>query len=193
MVKVSGFSNGINGFQATRIELLAESVDLSTSVPIGIRGTIENVDITGKTFTIGNLTVDYSMMNPVYGPNPFGFNTFSNLSTVNPIFVPHPLDNGVFVSVTGVTSDFTPGNAPSLALTAPQLIRPINQGIVAKEGDHVAVAGFVSDLSGTFFKMGGTPVDGSIFFLSGISNADFLEVEGTFKKGILVASKITLF
>jgi hypothetical protein len=107
--------------------------------------------------------------------------------------VSHPLASGVFVSVTGFSSDFTPGNAPSLALTAPQLVRPINQGISAKDGDHVTVAGFVSGLSGTFFNMGGTPVDGSIFFLSGIANADFLEVEGTFKKGILVASKITLF
>jgi hypothetical protein len=173
MVKVSGFSNGINGFQATRIELLAQSVDLTTSVPIGIRGTISNVDLTGKAFTIGNLTVDYSGMNPVY--------------------VPTQLFDGFFVSLTGFSSDFTPGNAPSLAIIAPQLIKPINEGVAAKEGDHVTVAGFVSGLSGTFFKIGGTPVDASIFFLSGISNAVFLEVEGTFTKGILVASKIKLF
>lgn len=174
MVKVSGFSNGINGFQATRIELLTpQQVDLATSVPIGIRGEISNVDLPGKAFNIGNLTVDYSGMNPVY--------------------VPTQLVDGFFVSLTGFSSDLSPGNAPSLTIIAPQLIRPINGGISASEGDHVTVAGFVSGLSGTFFKVGGTPVDASIVSLSGISNADFLEVEGIFHKGILVASNIKQF
>ena len=173
IVKVSGFSNGINGFQATRIELLAQNVDLSTSVPIGIRGEISGVDLPGKAFNIGNLTVDYSGMNPVY--------------------VPTQLVDGFFVSLTGFSSDFSPGNAPSLAIVAPQLIKPINGGISASEGDHVTVAGFVTRLSGSFFKIGGTSVDASFLSLSGISNADFLEVEGTFRKGILVASRIKLF
>lgn len=174
IVKVSGFSNGINGFQATRIELLTpQPVDLSTSFPISIRGAISGVDLPGKAFNIGNLAVDYSEMNPVY--------------------VPTQLVDGFFVSLTGFSSDFSPGNAPSLAIVAPQLIKPINGGISASEGDHVTVAGFVSGLSGSFFKIGETRVDASIVSLSGISNADFLEVEGTFRKGILVASRIKQF
>ncbi|HEY6872679.1 MAG TPA: DUF5666 domain-containing protein [Geobacteraceae bacterium] len=172
-VKVSGFSNGINYFLATRIELLDQNVDLTTSVPVGIRGEISNVDLPGMTFTIGNLTVDYSMMNQVY--------------------VPTQLVEGFFVSVMGSSSDFEAGNAPSLAIIAPQLIKPITEGVTAKEGDHVTVAGFVSGLSGSFFRIGGTPVDASVFSLSGISNAGFLEVDGIFHNGILVASKITLF
>jgi len=181
MVKVSGFYNDVYGFQATRIELLAQNVDLATSFPIGIRGTISGVDLPGKAFNIGNLTVDYSGMNPV------------DYSGMNPVYVPTQLVEGFFVSLTGFSSDYSPSSAPSLTIVAPQLIKPINGGISAREGDHATVAGFVTGLSGSFFKIGGTPVDASFISLSGISNAVFLEVEGIFRKGILVVSNIKQF
>lgn len=170
VVKVSGFPNGINGFQATRIELMAQAIDLlNTPVPVWTRGAIDNVDPVGMTFTIGNLTADFSMMNPVY--------------------VPRPLANGLFVIVTGVSSDFTPGNAPTLVV---QSITPISEGPTTQEGDHVSVAGFVSGLTGSTFRVGGTVVNASTISLMGITNSVMVEVEGTIKNGVLMATKITL-
>jgi hypothetical protein len=186
-VKVSGFSNGINGFQATRIELIAEGVDLATSFPIEIVGTISNADVFGQVFTIGNLTIDYSTMNPVFAPNPFAFNGFTNISTVNQNLVTQPFNNGLFVKVMGLSSDFQPGNAPTLLPTSLALIK---EGIPAQEGDHVAVQGFVSGLSGTTFTIGGTRVSGESISLFGIANSVMVRVEGTFKRGVLVATSI---
>ena len=172
MVKVSGFSNDINGFQATRIELLAQAVDLTTSFPIGIMGTANNVDPIGMAFTIGNLSIDYSQMNQVYVPIHFA--------------------SGQFISVKGFSSDYSPGNAPSLSVIAPRSIFTINEGAAAQQGDHVTVEGFVSGLSGTTFKVGGTTVSAATISLKGITNSVMVEVEGTFNNGILIATKLTL-
>jgi hypothetical protein len=188
VVKISGFSNGANGFQATRVELVAQNVDLTTSVPIEIRGIISNEDIPGQAFTIGNLTIDYSTMNPADVPNPFAPSPFNNLSTANPLFLPHPFDNGLFVTVKGLSSDFEPGNAPTLSPTS---ITIIKQGIQARDGDHVTLTGFVTGLSGTSFLIGGNVVSTENISLNGIENAELVVVDGTFKKGVLVASSVT--
>ncbi len=167
MVKVSGFSNGFNGFQATRIELLAQGVDLLNSqVPLWTRGAVDGVDPVGLSFTIGNLTI----------------------SVMNPAYFPRLLQNGLFVIVKGLSPDFTPGNAPALVV---QSITPIKEGPSVQEGDHVAVEGFVSGLSGSSFKVGGTAVNASTISLMGISNAGMVEVEGTIKNGVLMATQIT--
>ena len=174
IVKVSGFYNDINGFQATRIELVEPGVDLTdptTPHPVWIKGTVTDVDVPGKAFAIGNLTVDYSGMIPAYQPN---------------FLVP-----GLFVNVQGLSTEFETGNAPSLTFVDPHLIQRANEGVAAQEGDHVTVMGYVSGLSGTSFTIGGTRVDASSFSLSGITNAVLLQVEGTFSGGVLVASKIT--
>ncbi len=169
IVKVSGFSNGFNGFQATRIELIAQGVDLLNSqVPLWTRGAINGVDPVLLTFNIGNLTADFSMMIPAY--------------------VPRPLPNGLFVIVKGLSPDFTPGNAPYLFV---QSITPIKEGPSVQEGDHVAVEGFVSGLLGSSFMVGGTAVNASTISLMGISNADMVEVEGTITNGVLMATQIT--
>jgi len=172
MVKVSGFDNGINGFVASRIELVGEGVDLSTDVPVGIRGTLTGVDVPGKAFAIGNLSVDYSGMPTAYMP------TF--------------LVSGLFINVQGLSSELTPGNAPSLTFVAPHLITRAAQGVPAHEGDHVTLVGYVSQFSGTLFAIEGTPVDGSLASLSGTSNAVLVQVDGIFSAGVVMASKITL-
>jgi hypothetical protein len=172
MVKVSGFSNDISGFQATRVELIAQSVDLTTSFPIAMMGTANNVDPIGMAFTIGNLSIDYSQMNQVYVPIHFA--------------------SGQFIGVKGFSSDYSPGNAPTLSVIAPRSIFSTNEGAVAQQGDHVAVAGFVSGLSGTSFKVGGTPVSTNTISLKGIANSVLVEVEGVINNGVLIATKLTL-
>jgi hypothetical protein len=172
MVKVSGFSNDIYGFQATRIELTAQSVDLTTSFPIAIMGTANNVDPIGMAFTIGNLSIDYSQMNQVYVPLHFA--------------------SGQFISVKGFSSDYSPGNAPTLSVIAPRSIFTISEGAVVQQGDHVTVQGFVSGLSGTSFKVGGTSVSATTISLKGLTNSVLVAVEGTITNGVLIASKLTL-
>lgn len=172
MVKVSGFADDIYGFQATRVDLIAQAVDLATAFAIGIMGTANDVDPIGMAFTIGNLSIDYSQMNQVYVPLRFA--------------------SGQFVSVKGFSSDYSPGNAPSLSIIAPRSVITINEGAVALEGDHVSVEGFVTGFSGTSFKVGGTPVSAGTISLKGVTNSVMVAVEGTIINGILVASKLTL-
>ena len=172
IVKISGFSNDVYGFQATRIELLAQAVDLTTSFPIEIMGTANNVDPIGMSFTIGNMSLDYSQMNPVYVPIHFA--------------------SGQFVKVKEFSSNFSPGNAPSLTILAPQSIIAINEGAAAQEGDYVTVTGYVSGLFGTFFNVGGTPVKAGTISLSGVTNSVMATVSGTIQNGILTATKISL-
>jgi hypothetical protein len=172
VVKVSGFDNGIYGFQATRVELVAQAVDLSTDILLGIRGTASNVDPIGMTFTIGNLSIDYSGMNPVY--------------------VPLHFTSGQFVSVNELSSNFTPGNAPGLSLVTSGSLVALNGGGTAQDGDHVFVEGFVSGLSGTAFTVNGTTVSAATISLKGVTNAVMVEVEGTMKGGVLIASHLTL-
>jgi hypothetical protein len=171
IVKVSGFSDDINGFQATRIELIAQGVDLATAVPISITGAVTAADFEGMAFAIGNLSVDYSGMNPVY--------------------MPRSLVTGLFVKVKGDSSpaNFTPGNAPSLLPASVTLVRG---GVPATDGDHVTVAGYVSGLSGTSFMISGTVVNASSISLFGVANAAKVLVEGIFSNGAVQASKITL-
>ena len=171
IVKVSGFPDDINGFQATRIELIAQGVDLATAVPISITGAVTAADFEGMAFAIGNLSVDYSGMNPVY--------------------MPRSLVPGLFVTVKGDSSpdNFTPGNAPSLL---PASVTLVKGGLSATDGDHVIIAGYVSGLSGTSFMIGGTVVNANAVSLFGVANAAEVQVEGIFSKGAVQASKISL-
>ena len=169
IVKVSGFPDDINGFQATRIELVGEGVDLGTAVPVSINGEISNVDVEGLAFTIGNLTIDYSGMNPVY--------------------MPRNLVNGLFVKVTGDSSPDISGNAPTLQ---PASVAVVRGGVPASDGDHVILVGYVSGLFGTSFLIDGTVVNASSVSLFGVANAAKVQVEGIFSKGAVQASKITL-
>ena len=171
IVKVSGYPDGINGFQATRIELISEGVDLSTAVPINITGEVTATDFEGMAFAIGNLSVDYSQMNPAY--------------------MPRSLVPGLFVTVKGDSSpdNFSPGNAPSLL---PASVTLVNGGVPATDGDHVSVTGYISGLSGTSFRVGGTLVDASSISLFGVANAAKVQVDGIFSRGVVQASKISL-
>ncbi|MGD0585238.1 MAG: hypothetical protein ABSA86_05630, partial [Oryzomonas sp.] len=156
---------------ATRIELVAQGVDLSTDILLGIRGTVDNVDPIGMSFTIGNLSIDYSGMNPAYVPLHFA--------------------SGQFVRVQELSSNFTPGNAPGLSLVTPGSLVALNEGVAAQNGDHVSVQGIVSGLYGTTFTVSGITVSGATISLNGVANAVLVEVEGTMVNGVLIASGIT--
>lgn len=169
MVKVSGFDNGINGFQATRVELTARGVDLATGFPIGIRGVIGAVDFEGLAFNIGPLTIDYSGYNPVY--------------------IPKNLTGGLYVEVNGSSSNYATGNAPTLA---PDTFTLISGALPANEGDQAIVSGFVNSLTGSTFRVGLTPVSAQYVSLFGIANAAQVQVTGTWHNGSLLASKISL-
>ena len=170
IVEVSGFPNGINGFQATRIVRKGlQAVAPTSPLPIEIKGAISALDQAGGTFNIGALAVDYS--------------------AVNPIFLPNPLRNGLFVEVQGLLSDYTTGSAPTLLAA---VVKTVKEGITADEGSHVAVEGFVSGLAGNSFTIEGTSVDAGALSLAEVANAVKVRVEGIFSNGVVKASKITL-
>lgn len=167
VAQVSGFSDGSGGIQATRIELVAQTMAPSTLLEA--RGAMSALDTNVKTFKLGNMTVDYSGIDPIY--------------------LPSPLADGQYVEVKGMGSGYTTSSAPTLKATDVLLK---TQALGAQEGDHILLEGFVTDLSGTTFRVEGTTVDSSSILNSGIANAAKVEVEGVFTKGVVKASKITL-
>ena len=176
IVEVSGLSNGIDGFQATRITLKAQVVDPFALIPMEIKGTVSSLDIVAKTFSIGALTVDYSQVDPIsLVTNPFTGSQFVEVSGVGPVLGSSPV--------------YVTSAAPSFVATSVKLF---TEGVTANQGDHVIVEGYVSGLSGTTFTVEGTAVNAGTLSLLDIANSSNVRVEGTFSNGVLNASKITL-
>jgi Domain of unknown function (DUF5666) len=167
-VEVSGLTNSADGYlEATRIELKAAVPD--PAMAIGVRGSVSAFDANGKTFMIGPLAVDYS--------------------GISPILLPAGLTNGLFVVVQGVYADYTTGAAPTFIASS---VQESTLGISASDGAYMSVEGFVASLAGTTFTVEGTAVDAGTLSLANVANSVKVRVDGTFSKGTLNASKITL-
>jgi Domain of unknown function (DUF5666) len=168
VIEVSGLTNSADGFiEATRIEL--KSAAPTPATPIGVKGVVTALDANGKTFMIGPLTVDYSL--------------------ISPVMLPFPLSNDQYAEVRGINSDYTIGTAPTLIASA---VEQLTQGISAANGSYMSVEGFVSGLAGNTFMVEGTAVNAGVLSLADVANAVKVRVDGTFSTGTLNASKITL-
>ena len=58
IVEVSGYPNGTGTIHATRLELKSSAHNSNETMEV--KGVITNLDTLNKTFTLGNLTIDYS-------------------------------------------------------------------------------------------------------------------------------------
>ena len=67
IVEVSGYAANNGDVTATRIEVKA--VSQATGSTIELKGAIANLDTSNSTFTIGNVTVDYSGLTAAYLPS----------------------------------------------------------------------------------------------------------------------------
>lgn len=67
IVEVSGYGSNTGEVTATRIEV--EATSQAAGSTIELKGVISNLDTTNSTFTIGNLTVDYSGLTAAYLPS----------------------------------------------------------------------------------------------------------------------------
>jgi cytoskeletal protein CcmA (bactofilin family) len=163
-VEVSGYVISDNVISATRVELLG-----SGSPESGIFGTVSNLS-SGFTFTIGPLTVDYSLAE---------LSGFSN----------NQITNGLYVEVEGT---FNPGSG---ILTATSVER---SRISEDDVDEMEIEGFVTNVDElpSKFILNDVPVllDATTEFKGGSADeivvGMFIEVDGSYINGALHAQEI---
>ncbi|MDM0042389.1 DUF5666 domain-containing protein [Variovorax sp. J22G21] len=151
--------------RATRVEQRASAAPIVT-------GTVQNLDTTLRTFTLGGLTVNYG------------------LAVLGNAFDAAPLANGAIVRV----------RASVAALPGPlvaSLVQPWYP-VPATTGVAVQLGGIVSSYAGSgSFRVFGTTVDASSAQITGgpagsLGNGVRVEVAGTMANGVLKASKLKL-
>lgn len=160
MVQVSGFVDPGGVIKASRIE--RHLPDWTQSSVVELKGTISTMP-TASTFTIGGLTVDTSG-----------------------IQMPAGIVIGSFVKVQGKLAQYT---GTILKATSVWTYREGVEGN-ASENNRVEVDGFVKNLSGNTFIVGGTLVNAGTLSLAGIANGVEVEVKGYYSNGVLMANKI---
>lgn len=163
MVQISGFADANGTIQATRIE--RHQPDWTQNTTVEIKGTISTKPAGTSSFTIGGLTVDTTGLT-----------------------LPASIGVGSFVKVEGKLAMFSSTTLKASSVTSRR------EGIEMEEsdGDHTDVEGYVKNLSGNTFMVGGTFVNAGTLSLAGIANGVKVEVEGSFLNGILIASKIKI-
>jgi hypothetical protein len=174
IVEVSGYTDGNGTIYATRIEV--KNASHTAGEEIEVKGNISNLDTTAMTFSLGNLTVDYS-----------------NAALENfPDGVPA---NDQFVEAT-TTADVTNN---LMVATKVEMKNADNKHVTGNEGDELELEGVVTaDLSGNQFMLNDqiVLVDEATTEVENGSLADVvmgtkLEVEGQLDAdGNLVASDI---
>jgi hypothetical protein len=159
VIEVYGLVNGADGLTATRIEK-------KTTTEVRTVGTVQALDTVAKTFTLHNITVNYTSAQ------------LDNLSA--------GLANGTVVRVKGTLS-----NSTTIAATR---VKAVNLTPVVKEGQKVEIEGLVANfVSIANFEVQGLKVDASkVSPAVSVSNGVRVEVEGTVTNGVLVATKVEL-
>ena len=162
MVQVSGFADPSGTIQATRIE--RHLPDWTQSTIVELKGTISTMP-SSSTFTMGGLTVDATGLT-----------------------LPTGIGVGSFVRVEGTLAMFTSTTLKATSVSSRK------EGIEPEGSDknHMDVEGFVKNLSGNTFMVGGTLVNAGTLSLAGIANGVKVEVAGVFANRVLIASKITI-
>ncbi|GFE58581.1 fibronectin type III domain-containing protein [Geobacter sp. AOG1] len=137
--------------------------DWTQTTTVELKGTIGTMN--GAVFTIGGMTVDATGLT-----------------------LPAGTVAGSFVKAEGKLLAFS---STTLKATS---VSSYNDGIETEGGtrNHMDVEGYVRNLSGTTFMVGGTLVNAGTLSLAGIANGVKVEVEGVFANGVLIASKITI-
>lgn len=165
VVEVHGARDASGAIVATRVE----REDPTSATLIRVVGTLASLDTTAKTFKIAALTVDYST------------------ATVLPAGA--TLTEGQRVAV---WSDAALNNAGVLVAKVVRIKNP-----TAADGAKVRLGGLVSalDTTAVTFKVAGVSVDAkTATFDNGtvadLANGRAVRVEGTWKAGVVVASKV---
>lgn len=165
IVQVWGLPSAPGALRATRI-LIAPTL----TAPL-VTGTVQNLDTVRKTFTLGQLTIDF---NAAAFP---GMNVSS-------------LANGILVRVRGTT-------APAVGVLAATTVQgwyaiPVSDGIA------VQLAGVITDFASRgAFKVLGTPVDATNAQITGgpvgsLGNGVKVEVDGFMSGGVLTVKKLRI-
>jgi Domain of unknown function (DUF5666) len=168
MLEVSGLVDAEGRIVATYVERQSPFVPgVST---LRVRGTIG--DLTPRTFSIGKLVIDYSMVLP----QNLAVGTLSNGSAVE--VTSNRLPQSGVLSVTNVSS--------------------IDPSLGAREGDQVIVQGLVSgSASAAGFTLAGVPVSlgpGTVFengSAAALARDAKVQVRGQWRGGQVVASKVS--
>lgn len=121
-VEISGYVNENGDFYATLVELENDETEVK------LKGNVANLDTDAQTFTLGELTIDYSTAE------------FDNMTLED-------LADGLFVKVEGDTFD-----SGTMTLTADE-VESKEQSDIDEDTDEVAIAGIVKNYdeeAGTF-------------------------------------------
>lgn len=191
MVQVSGFRDPGGVIQATRIE--RHQPDWTQNTIVELKGTISSVP-GPNLFTIGGLTVDASGLAPVPIPvptvvTPPAVKLIAGLTgDATGLSVPTGIGVGSYVKVEGKLAMFT---STTLKATRVSSYKESDED-EGKESQRVEVEGFVKNLSGNTFMVGGTLVNARSLSLAGIANGVRVEVKGILSNGVLMASSIII-
>ena len=159
-IQVWGLPAGPGLLRATRIEQRASGTSI-------VSGAVQNLDMAGRRFHLGSLSVDFSQTSPPAG-----------------------IAAGVIVRVRALT----PAASGALQASALELWYPVSlrEGTRRQLGGVVTDFTGISR-----FRVLGTPVDASSAQITGgpstaVSNGVELDVAGTVSNGVLVATKIKI-
>lgn len=165
IVQVWGLPSAPGALRATRIQIAPTLTD-----PL-VTGTVQNLDPVGKTFTLGQLTINFSSA------------AFTGMNASS-------LANGIIVRARGTVAPV----AGVLTATTVQgwYAIPVSDGIA------VQLAGVITDFaSRSSFKVLGTPVDATNGQITGgpvgsLGNGVKVEVDGFMSGGVLVVKKLRI-
>ncbi|SES91414.1 hypothetical protein SAMN05443580_101831 [Variovorax sp. OV084] len=165
IVQVWGLPSAPGALRATRIQIAPTLTD-----PL-VTGTVQNLDTVRKTFTLGQLTIDFSSA------------AFTGMNASS-------LANGIIVRARGTAAPV----AGVLTATTVQgwYAIPVSDGIA------VQLAGVITDFaSRSSFKVLGTPVDATNGQITGgpvgsLGNGVKVEVDGFMSGGVLVVKKLRI-
>lgn len=169
---VPGATLQVWGLPATPGVLLATRVEQrAASAPI-VTGTVQNLDASARSFTLGGLSVNYGT------------------ATITGAIDARPLANGSIVRVRAAA----PATAGVLTATVVQWWYPVPMA----DNTVAQLAGVVTDYAGpSSLRVLGVPVDGSGAQVTGgpagsVGNGVKVEVGGTFSGGVLRATKLKI-
>jgi hypothetical protein len=165
IVQVWGLPSAPGALRATRIQITPTLTD-----PL-VTGTVQNLDTVRKTFTLGQLTINFSSA------------AFTGMNASS-------LANGIIVRARGTA----PPIAGLLTATTVQgwYAIPVSDGIA------VQLAGVITDFASRgSFKVLGTPVDATNAQITGgpvgsLGNGVKVEVDGFMSGGVLVVKKLRI-
>lgn len=157
IVEVSGFPDGTGTILATRIETKDASEDIE------VKGKIASLDTATQTFSLGNLSVDYSSASEL----------------------PADLADGLFVEVkteSALTGDLTSG----FTLVASKVEAEDNDSEAkGDEGDEIEIQGVVTNINDTGFDFNGVRVEfdsldlDDDFDMTTLAEGSLITAEGT--------------